>query len=381
MTTDSKGETSVKALEPTCGCWPPPSMVLGRHHEECPFHEPDQALSAPTAESAQVAVDEFVAERKEQLSRAYDSPLTQAANGYAPSEPAPVAEAPERCRYCKRAGCESHKYRDSAKMLRECRHAVQLERDFLVNRCKRLESYENQCHELRAKLSESERKMGSFALAIRGTCEAARQYAGWKDARNLTTLLQCVASSEVLLGEAAKEPTGGEPAKPYPPAPPPCAKCGAIDGQCDVRGCLTAVEQAEPVSPPAAEAEPRFRVGQRGPWTPKEGDRVRNDLAPTDLGTVQKEDPVLAQFGVPVVWDSSPYHLFYVSIAQLVRVEPADPAPPRPVEKTRDWNKPLRIENTYFINGHKMGAGSNTTTYGGLYDWMQELEREGTEKP
>lgn len=45
----------------------------------------------PTGEGKEV-VEAFVAERKEQLSQAYDSPLTQEANGYAPS---PVATAAE----------------------------------------------------------------------------------------------------------------------------------------------------------------------------------------------------------------------------------------------------------------------------------------------
>lgn len=58
------------------------------------------------------------------------------------SAPAPAESAPAgaKCKYCNRVDCESERHRDDSRLLRMCRHAVQLERDFLVNRVGRLES-------------------------------------------------------------------------------------------------------------------------------------------------------------------------------------------------------------------------------------------------
>lgn len=51
-----------------------------------------------------------------------------------------TSEPATKCKYCNRAGCESERYRGDPRLLRMCRHAVQLERDFLSNRVGRLEA-------------------------------------------------------------------------------------------------------------------------------------------------------------------------------------------------------------------------------------------------
>jgi len=96
---------------------------------------------------------------------------------------------------------------------------------------------------------------------------------------------------------------------------PVCSSCWAIPGQGHDMDCNANRRE----SPPESDAD-----GEK-PWTPAPGDRIRNYLSPTDLGTVQTCEPAFSQFGVPVIWDKSPGALFYVSIAQLVRVEPQSP--------------------------------------------------------
>lgn len=107
-----------------------------------------------------------------------------------------------------------------------------------------------------------------------------------------------------------------------------------------------------PASPPA--------------WTPRVGDRVRNRLAPTDLGAVQETDPVFAQFGVPVIWDKSPGHLFYVSIAQLVRVVET-PTPPASFVSTARLVAALR----------KAARNDELSWEEALLQACDELERSG----
>jgi hypothetical protein len=43
------------------------------------------------------------------------------------------------CKYCNSPTCEAERYRDDPRVLRMCRHNVQLERDFFRNRLSRYE--------------------------------------------------------------------------------------------------------------------------------------------------------------------------------------------------------------------------------------------------
>ena len=86
---------------------------------------------------------------------------------------------------------------------------------------------------------------------------------------------QCSGSNETgQVGvEECKLPAEAAPVakRPLLPAPPECTKCGAIDGQCATRGCLTMEEKASGPAPAAKAEAPSEPAG----WEPKVGDKVR----------------------------------------------------------------------------------------------------------
>jgi hypothetical protein len=234
------------------------------------------------------------------------------------------ASVEAKCKYCNRIGCESERYRDDSRLLRMCRHAVQLERDFLANRVGRLESALKEsakpaepyhCAKCGASPFEpcdksvihldpepaagpsmfsGEERAAAWAAALKLLEEAGEDVPAllraaadnvekhghgnhvfpaafpkddpapcWchkcnkPDPLSFSTRMilcptcgnkRCPRASDhdlACTGSNASGQPGSVHAAPLRSAPPPCGKCGAVDGQCAIRGCLTMAEREQ----------------------------------------------------------------------------------------------------------------------------------------
>lgn len=157
------------------GCFPPPTHAVANSELARITKERDVFRGAwnglehwalNCGPGAERTMQEFAATMKLALDKAKrDQQPTPA-----PTESATGA----KCKYCNRVDCESERYRDDARLLRMCRHAVQLERDFLANRVGRLEGNLRQAETAKVADGEAVPTARQAYLAVRAERDAPR---------------------------------------------------------------------------------------------------------------------------------------------------------------------------------------------------------------
>jgi len=322
-------------------------------------------------------------------------------------EPAPVAEAPERVTHARALMLLEHhsdSLPSSSAVLRRYIHEQKADSNALKywsTRARELEaSGKAERDALRAKLSESERKLGEASrplwhgrllkLAEKWAEEARDESGGdWvheplaRCANELNAELMALPYATELQ-PAAKEPTGGEPAKlTTVEALPRCratrknpagsvVQCVHPRNHLGVHSALGGEwpNQAEDwdfgnpdlnPTPPAAEAEPRFRVGQRVKVTGMQ-------LRVGELGEV---------LGFNSANDGRWSVRFAGGVGRYLpnELEPADPAPPRP-----GGDRPLMMSELSRAIQVATKHPRDGVAYIDPEALVEALERKGSEK-